>query len=275
MGLGRAEGPVPPVSDGQSWLRFLALVAVPISCACAASGSRCAQLPAHLVDLSHTLSPDFPFIPVQGKTFAFRITPIATLADNGVNANKWELTEHNGTHLDAPLHFAADGVAIDQIPIAALFVPAAVIDLHERAAHDPDAHLRVEDVLQWESVHGRLPDGAALFVFTGWDARAVDPTAFLNLDANGTMHFPGVDEATVAFLVAERRIVGVGIDTLSIDPGIDKQYAAHRKLFGAGKWAAECVANLGQLPATGATVFVGAAKVRGATGAPARIVAFW
>jgi kynurenine formamidase len=262
------------MSDGW-WSGRLALLGVVASCALACASATGWSPPAHLVDLSHTLTPRFPFIPVQGKTFAFRITPIATLAENGVNANKWELTEHNGTHLDAPLHFAPNGVGVEGIPIASLFVPAVVIDLSERVSRDPDAHLSVDDVLHWESEHGRLPDGAALFLFTGWDARVGDPPAFLNMDARGTMHFPGLDETTIAFLVTQRRIVGVGIDTLSIDPGTDKRYGGHRKLFAAGKWAAECVANLGQLPATGATVFVGAVKVAGATGAPARIVAFW
>jgi len=132
------------------------------ACALACASSPRGWRPSHLVDLSHPLSPHFAFIPVQGKTFAFRMTPIATLAENGVNANKWELTEHNGTHLDAPLHFAANGVGVAEIPIASLFAPVAVIDLRERVARDPDAHLSIDDVLRWESVHGRLPERGAL-----------------------------------------------------------------------------------------------------------------
>jgi kynurenine formamidase len=231
--------------------------------------------PEHVVDLSQTLSPRFPFIPAQGKTFAFRITPIATLAENGVNANKWELTEHNGTHLDAPLHFAAHGAAIDQIPIADLVAPVVVIDMSDAVARNPDARLAVDDVLQWEDSHGRIPDGAALFVHTGWAARAQDAAAYVNMDAQGVMHFPGIDAATIDFLVGQRRIVGVGIDTLSVDPGTNTTYPDHHKLFAAGKWALEVLIGLEQLPAKGATVFVGAAKVEGATGAPARVVAFW
>ena len=251
--------------------RRAALVAVLLQLGCIANRVR----PAHVVDLSHTLSPQFPFIPAQGKTFAFRIAPIATLADNGVNANKWELTEHNGTHVDAPLHFAANGAAIDQIPIADLFVPAVVIDMRDKVARDRDARLTIDDVLHWERAHGRIQSGAALFVYTGWDSRAQNAAAFVNMDAAGVMHFPGIDAATIDFLVTERHIVGLGIDTLSIDPGDDTKYPTHHKLFAAGKWAVECVANLGQLPAKGAMVFLGAVKVAGATGAPARVVAFW
>jgi kynurenine formamidase len=247
------------------------LVATLLQLGCVANRPR----PTHIVDLSHTLSPQFPFIPAQGKTFAFRITPIATLAENRVNANKWELTEHNGTHVDAPLHFAANGAAIDQIPIADLFAPAVVIDIRDKVARNQDARLTVADLLRWERAHGRVPDGAALFVYTGWDSRVQNAAAFVNMDSAGVMHFPGIDTATIDFLVTQRRIVGVGIDTLSVDPGVDTKYPAHRGLFAAGKWAVECVASLGRLPTKGATVFLGAVKVAGATGAPARVVAFW
>jgi kynurenine formamidase len=89
------------------------------------------------------------------------------------------------------------------------------------------------------------------------------------------MHFPGFSVEAIDFLVRDRRIRGIGTDTLSIDPGTDRLYQGHRRLLQAGRWAAECVAHLDEIPARGATVFLAPVKVAGATGAPVRIVAYW
>ena len=229
----------------------------------------------HLVDLTHTLSPRFPFIPVEGKTFPFRLAPIATLAADGVAANRWELTEHVGTHVDAPNHFAAGGAGIDRIPVRDLLVPAAVIDLRPEAARSSDAVLDVAGLEAWEARHGRIPRGAGVFLLTGWGARVATSGAFVNQDGQGVMHFPGFSPEAIAFLIRERDVRGVGTDTLSIDAGIDRRYRGHHLLLGAGRWAAECVANLDQVPPLGATVLLATTKVEGATGGPARILAFW
>jgi kynurenine formamidase len=235
------------------------------------------RLPAasHLLDLTHPLSGDFPVIPIPGVTFPFRQTPIATLERNRVYANKWELTEHTGTHVDAPNHFAAGAPALDELPAGSLVAPLAVVDVRARAARDADYAVTVDDVRAWERRHGRLPRGAAVFADSGWDARATHPAAFLGRDAGGTLHFPGFAPETCAFLLAERDVVGVGIDTLSIDVGPAAAYPAHRVWFAGHRWAAECVAHLAQVPRAGATVWVGAPKVRGASGGPARLLAVW
>jgi kynurenine formamidase len=229
----------------------------------------------HVADLTHTLSPEFPFIPVQNKTFPFRMSAIATVAADGVYANRWELTEHVGTHLDAPSHFHEGGLSIDELPLANLFAPLVVIDISDRARREADTTVSKGDVLGWEREHGPIPRGAAVFVRTGWDARAKDAPTFVNLDAQGVMHFPGFGVAAIDWLVAERDIAGVGIDTLSIDPGPDTAYPVHKRLFASGKWAVECLANLATIPASGASVLVAPVKVRHASGAPARVVALW
>lgn len=241
-------------------------------------GAGCAGQPAaahHLLDLTHTLSPAFPFIPVQNKTFPFRINPIATLAADGVAANRWELTEHVGTHLDAPNHFAAWGASIDELPLSSLIVPAVVIDMRGAVASNPDAVLDLAAVRDWEAAHGRIPDRAGVFLLTGWSSRATSQRAFVNADAGGRMHFPGFSLDAIDFLVRERHVSGVGTDTLSIDPGTDRAYQGHHRLLQAGRWAAECVAHLDEVPARGATVFLAPTKVAGATGAPVRIIAYW
>jgi kynurenine formamidase len=245
--------------------------------ACERTGSSAPRFdpPRHLVDLTHTLSPAFPFIPVQNKTFPFRMSPIATVKSDGVYANRWELTEHVGTHLDAPCHFVEGGLAVDQLSLNTLVAPLAVVSIADRAAGDPDAALERGDLAAWERANGRLPDGAALFLHTGWEVRVKDPSTFVNLGANATMHFPGFTEQAVEFLLGQRAIVGVGIDTLSIDLGRDTAYPVHKRLFAAGKWAVECLANLARVPVIGAWVFVAPVKVEGASGAPARVIALW
>src|SRR5262249_40560328 len=139
--------------------------------------------PEHLVDLTHTLSPKFPYIPIRDLTFPIRITEIGNFAQHGVYSNKWELTEHNGTHIDAPNHFAKDARGLDKIDARELFVPAAVIDFRKQTATSPDALLSVEDIQSWEKAHGRLPAHAAVLLWTGWEGRVGSQERFVNADA--------------------------------------------------------------------------------------------
>jgi kynurenine formamidase len=228
-----------------------------------------------VMDLTHTLSPKFPIIPIPGLTFPIEITAIATLEKFGVSVNKWELMEHNGTHIDAPCHFIAKTQTLDQLPVRNLIVPAAVIDISGRAKSDADSAVTIDDVKAWEKNHGRLPRGSAVFMYSGWDVKAGDPQAYLGTDKSNTLHFPGFAEDTCQFLVTERDIAGIGVDTISLDIGPDKEFKAHKALLRGNKWGLECVANLGQIPPSGATVFVGATKVEGSSGGPARLIACW
>jgi kynurenine formamidase len=229
----------------------------------------------HIVDLTHALSETTPYIPVPGITFPFKLTPIATIEKNGVAAFRWDIHEHIGTQIDAPSHFFVDGKTLDALDVDKLIVPLAVIDLRERAGGDADAVVTVADILAWEKKHGRLPARAAVFMSSGWDSRIADAKSFLNEDAHHTLHFPGFSVEAAEFLVRERDVAGIGVDTLSLDPGVDKAYRAHKAWLGAGKWGVELVANLGRVPPSGATVFVGATKVKGATGGPVRLIAAW
>ena len=229
---------------------------------------------SNVVDLTHTLSPRFPVIP-SGLTFPIKITAIATLEKFGVYFNKWELMDHNGTHIDAPCHFIAKTQTLEQIPVRNLIVPAAVIDISKRAKRDADSAVTIDDVKAWEKNHGRLPRGSAVFMYSGWDVKAGDPQAYLGTDQSNTLHFPGFAEETCQFLVTERDIAGIGVDTISLDIGPSKEFKAHKALLRGNKWGVECVANLSQIPPSGATVFVGATKVEGSSGGPARLIACW
>ena len=228
----------------------------------------------NIVDLTHTLTSEFPFIPVKKLTYPFELIPMATLKDNGVEANSWKIHEHLGTHIDAPNHFIENQKSLDQLELRDLIVPVVVIDIEEKASRNADAELTVEDIKKFESEHGRIPDNACVMMYSGWEKRLKD-SSFVGLDDKQVKHYPGFSNDAIVFLVTERKIAGVGVDVLSIDPGVDESYTGHKTLFGAGKWCAECVANLNAIPKTGATLIVGAPKVGKATGGLSRIIAVW
>ncbi len=225
-----------------------------------------------VLDLTHPLSPAFPIWP---GNVPIKVTNTATIAKDGYFANQWLLAEHHGTHLDAPAHFAPKGVTAERLDAACLLVPAVVIDIRERARKNADAVVTIDDLKAWEKAHGRLPRQCGVFLNSGWDAKAGDAQAFLGLDRSKTLHFPGFSKEACAFLLAERDVAGLAVDTLSLDFGASKEFAVHKLWLGAGKWGLECVANLGQLPPAGVTVFVGAPKVVGASGGPTRVLAVW
>lgn len=228
----------------------------------------------HIVDLTHTLTPDFPFIPVKKLTYPFELIPMATLEDNGVAANSWKIHEHLGTHIDAPNHFIKDQKSLDEIEPEDLIVPSIVIDLSEKALKNSDAVLTVEDILAFETTYGKIPAHSCVLLYTGWDQKLND-ASFIGLDSAQVKHYPGFSNEAITYLINERNIAGIGIDDLSFDPGIDETYSGHKILFASGKWGIECVANLSKLPKTGATLIIGAPKVEGATGGFARIYAVW
>lgn len=260
--------------------RFMAVLACVVLSGCAASSAppsthALADLVARsdIIDLTHTLDQDFPYIPVPGVTFGFALEPIATIEKMGVAANAWRIHEHIGTQIDAPSHFSAGGRSLEALQAQALVVPVVVIDFRRQSALDRDAVIQPEDILRWEREHGRIPAGAAVALYTGWD-RKIGQASFIGLDEGHVKHFPGFGPDAVRFLVRQRDIWGVAVDTISFDVGIDGSYAAHRELLGAGKWALEALKDLDLLPPQGATLFIGAPKVRGATGGPARVLAF-
>lgn len=232
------------------------------------------SIPAtHLIDLTHPLSPEFPYIPVPGVTHEFRAAPVATIPQHGVYALKWELIEHIGTHIDAPSHFDPGQPNLEALSVRDFVVPIVVIDVREQARRDHDYALTPDDVLAWERRHGRLPENAAVFMRSGWDAFVSTPRQFLGTDSSGTLHFPGFAPETCEYLLQRRRVSGVGVDTISIDIGPDKKFTAHKALFAGGKWAIENIANLDRIPPAGATAIVGALPVVLASGSPIRLLA--
>jgi len=224
-----------------------------------------------ILDLTHTLSPTFPIWPGNAP---IKITNKGTFAKNGFYSNRWEVGEHHGTHLDSPSH-CSPGITAEKIDPASFIAPAAVIDIRKRVKKDADAAVTVDELKAWEKAHGRLPKDCVVCLNSGWDAKAGDAKAFLGSDAANTLHFPGFSKAAAEFLLKEREVAGLLVDTLSIDTGVATDFPVHKLWLGAGKWAVECVANLGKVPPSGATVFVGAPKVESASGGPTRVLAMW
>ncbi len=226
----------------------------------------------HVLDLTHTLSPTFPIWPGNEP---IALTNKSIFANDGFYANRWDVGEHHGTHLDSPSHCSASGVTVERIDPASFIAPAAVIDLRSRVKRDSDAAVSVDDLLAWEKAHGKLPKGCAVCLCSGWDAKAGDAKAFLGTDAAKAMHFPGFSKTVAEFLLHERDAAGLLADTLSIDTGAATDFPVHKLWLGAGKWAVECVANLGKVPPAGATLFIGVPKIERASGGPTRVLALW
>ena len=237
--------------------------------AIAVTPARAQQSFTSVIDLTHTLSASFPtFFGTPGITIEKRFT----LKKDGANVNWWHILEHAGTHLDAPLHYSDAGVAVDMIPAEQLAVPLAVIDVSAKAARNADYAMSKEDIAGWESRNGPLPRGCCVAMHSGW-AQHVTNAKFAGKDAGGALHFPGIDSQTAAWLLKERNVAGLAVDTLSLDPGNSKSFKTHATWLPAGRWGIENIANLDKVPAAGATLVAGIPKVKDATGAPARIFA--
>jgi kynurenine formamidase len=187
--------------------------------------------------------------------------------------------EHGGTHIDAPIHFAEGKKSVDQIAVDQLIGPAVVIDVVARAEANRDYQVGVADLEAWESAHGRMPDGCIVLLNTGSSRYWPDRRQYMGTDLRGDegvaeLHFPGLHPDAARWLVEERTIGAVGLDTPSIDYGPSTQFESHVILFKANVPALENVANLEQLPPVGALVLALPMKIAEGSGAPTRIVAF-
>ena len=223
-----------------------------------------------IVDLTHTLGENFP---TYFGTSQLKIKSLFSAEESGFNLNQWTLNEHTGTHLDAPFHFNGE-LSADEIPVDKLVGPLAVIDIRAKTVMSADAQVTPDDIKAWEAINGPLPSGAVVAMNSGWDAFVMDNVRFRNADEKGTMHFPGFHVETAAYLMEEKEVIGIMVDTLSLDFGASPDFAFHYKWLPGNRWGIESAANLGELPAAGATVVVGGPKIRRATGGPSRIIAF-
>lgn len=248
--------------------RGSAAVAAAATVGAAATPPAMAAGHAKVEDMTHELSEDFPtYFGTPGISMEQKFK----FADNGFNLFEVTLNEHTGTHIDAPLHFSADGMAVNEIPVSSLVAPLCVIDIAARAAGDADTQVTPDDVKAWIAKHGDIPAGACVALHSGWGAK-VGTDAFRGLDGE-KQHYPGFHVEATKMLIEETGAASIASDTLSLDHGISADFATHYAWLPTGRFGIENIANLDKVPAAGATLVIGAPKTRGGSGGPARIFA--
>lgn len=245
--------------------------------------ARLATGAVQVVDLTHTLDPDFPVIvlpPEFGQCAPFRIEQISAYDHRGP-AWKWNnisMGEHTGTHFDAPSHWISGrdvpNGAVDEIDPAMLVGPVVVIDCSEGTAGNDDFELTPQIILDWEARHGLIPAGSWVLMRTDWSKRS--GAAYLNMKDDGP-HSPGPTPEAIRLLVHERDIRGFGTECIGTDAGQGAHYTppypAHFTLHGAGRYGLQCLRNLDLLPPTGAVLIAPPLKIKGGTGSPLRVLA--
>ena len=229
------------------------------------------------VDLTHPFNEDSVYWPTAEM---FELEEVFHGHTDGgwyYTAYNFSAAEHGGTHLDAPIHFAEGAPTADAVPVDQMIGPGFVIDVSEAAAADVDYQVGVADIEAFEAEHGPIPEGAIVLIDTGRAGLYGDRAAYMGTDERGDaavakLHFPGLG-AEAAELLVSRGIGAVGIDTPSIDHGQSKDFATHVALMTRGIPAFENVADMAELPATGATIVALPMKIEGGSGGPLRIVA--
>ena len=236
-----------------------------------------------VIDLTHTLDPDFPVLvlpPEFGQCQPFRIEEVSRYDDRGP-AWYWRnfsCNEHTGTHFDAPVHWVTGkdepNGSVDTIDPGGFVRPACVMDFSSEAGNDEDFVLTETHIKEWEKKHGDVPAGAWVLFRTDWSKRG--PKEYLNLKEDGA-HSPGPDASAVRYMVEERDVIGFGVETIGTDAGqgghFDPPYPAHSILHGAGKYGLQCLCNLDRLPPKGAVIFAAPLKIKAGSGSPLRVVA--
>jgi kynurenine formamidase len=219
--------------------------------------------------------------PELGQSPPFKLHLISRFDERGPEWywNWLEVSEHSGTHIDAPNHWITgkDKESVDQIPLERLVCPAAVIDVRDKVAGNPDYSVTVEDLENWEERHGELPGGAIVIMNSGWGQKVTDTKAYRGIDENGNSHYPGFSGELARWLIANRDINGVASDTPSTDtnavaPNMDPPFPVHVAMHEAGKFQLEELANVDRLPPAGAYLIVAPMKIKGGSGAPARVL---
>jgi kynurenine formamidase len=252
---------------------FLLLVLV---CGCQGASDFPVLDESRLIDLTYPFDSSTVYWPTAEPFELERVAYGTTESGYWYAANQFCASEHGGTHLDSPIHFAEGKWTADVIPLDRLVGPAVVMDVTSSVDADPDYRLQDEDILAWETRNGQIPDGAVVLMRTGWGTRWPDPQEYFGSDTpqnTQTLHFPGISREAAEFLSVERTIDAVGLDTPSIDHGPSQDFPAHQVLGKANIPAFENVANLNALPESGAWIIALPMKIGGGTGGPLRIVA--
>ena len=258
-------------------LSTLALSIPVLLCACSAPPAP-AFPQGELVDLSHTYDAQTIYWPTAE---GFRLRKDA----DGITPGGWYYasnsvftSEHGGTHIDAPIRFAQGHQSVDKIPLERLVGPAFVIDVTSQSVGNADYQVTRDDFARFEKEHGTLPENAIVLLRTGFSRRWPDAVRYLGTATRGDegvkqLHFPGLHPDAARWIVDNRRIAAIGLDTASIDYGQSTLFESHRTLYARDVPAFENLTALERLPATGAYVIALPMKIGGGSGAPLRAIA--
>ena len=233
---------------------------------------------SRIVDLTHSFDDRAIAWPTNRDFELEAVHDGPTEAGYHYASNDLRFAEHTGTHIDAPYHFSRVGRTVDAIPVEQLIGPGVRVDVTDAVAVDRDYQVRTDDLLLWEREHGRLPVGAIVLLHTGFGRRWPDRGSYMGTaergpDAVARLHFPGLHPEAARWLVRERHVRAVGLDTPSIDHGPSGEFPTHVVLAKAQVPAFENVAHLDRLPMRGFTVIALPMKIGGGSGGPLRIVA--
>lgn len=236
-----------------------------------------------IIDLTHTLSPDFPTLVLPPEFAQATPVKIERLAKYDAAGpawywNKLTFSEHTGTHFDAPAHWVTGRHlpqnTVDTMPLEPMIRPACIIDCSNKCAVNPDYLMTVQDLLDWEEVNGNIPSGWWVLMRTDWHKKK--GAEYANLKEDGA-HTPGPTEEAIRWMIEERDIIGFGTETIGTDAGqagnFTLPYPAHTLLHGAGRYGLQCLTNLDQLPVRGATIISAPLKVLEGSGSPLRVLA--
>lgn len=231
------------------------------------------------LDLSYDLSSETIYWPTAEP---FKLDTVAAgKTEKGYYYSAYQFcaAEHGGTHIDAPIHFAEGRKTVDQLPLTQLIAPAIKLDVSQKASANRDYQISVEDFTSWEAQHGKIPDGSIVLLQTGFGQHWPDRVKYLGTATRGPegvaqLHFPGLHPDAATWLVNNRKISAIGLDTASIDYGQSQTFDSHVTLMGANIPAFENVANLDKVPTVGAQIIALPIKIKGGSGGPLRIIAF-
>ena len=237
-----------------------------------------------IVDLTNTLSPDFPVIilpPEFGQCEQFKMETLSRYDGNGPAWywNNISMNEHTGTHFDAPAHWVTGknipNNTVETIPVKDFVAPAVVINISEEAKINPDFLLTKEYLMEWEKIHGKIPPKNWIALRTDW-YKLVGTEKYLNMHEDGA-HSPGPDKSAIEFLVFERDCLGLAVETIGTDAGqafdFDPPLPAHSILNGNGRYGLQCLKNLDKLPTFGSIIIANPLKIEQGSGSPLRVLA--
>ena len=231
------------------------------------------------VDLTHAFAPGIPHwkgFPDEKRETIYWYEKGRGSIGEGFFAETFTHVGQWGTHVDPPAHFIRGLRTVDQINLQEMVLPLVVIDVHAEAAKNPDYTLSLERVKKWEADHGPIPSGAFVAMRTDWSKRWPDTNAMANKDEKGISHYPGWTMEALKYLYEERKITASGHETTDTDPGVatsKNDYSLEAYLLGTNHYQIELLANLDQVPESGALVIVSFPKPKGGSGFPARVFA--